>query len=154
MSPSSAADILLSLRATLRGSASDDDLLVAAAASSRALPDDYVSFLRASDGAEGRIGKNYLQIFSAKQAAETTTGFAAFVPSLFFFASDGAEGLFAFDLRDEDRHVVITHTDDLNSEGLVRVAKSFTSFLRFLQGGSWSEFWFAERTRMSHRSQS
>jgi hypothetical protein len=63
------------------------------------------------------------QISAARSAAEITAAFAQFVPGLFFFASDGAAGLFAFDLRDEARRVAITHMDDLNVEGLVHAAE-------------------------------
>ncbi len=113
----------------------------------RALPDDYVTFLRASDGAEGWIGENFVQIAPARQAAETTEAFANFVAGLFFFAGDGAAGLFAFDLRNDDRRIVITHADDLNLQGLVYAAGSFTEFLVFLDRTNWSNFWFEERSR-------
>ena len=134
-------------RVELRNPGAPEDIQFALSAAARPLPEDYLAFLRASDGAEGWIGKNYLQVAGARSAAETTMAFAQWVPGLFFFASDGAEGLFAFDLRDDGRRVAITHTDDLELEGLVYAAESFTTFLGFLQHTDWSNFWFAERSR-------
>jgi hypothetical protein len=134
-------------RARLTVGASEESV-VAATRVAPELPGDYLAFLRASDGAEGWIGENYVQIMPARQAAETTQGFSKFVPGLFFFASDGAEALFAFDMRSKDRAVVITHTDDLDFDGLVRAADSFTAFLRFLHRTKWIGFWSGERARM------
>jgi len=133
-------------RVELRGPATQEDVQAAVSAATRPLPDDYLAFLQVSNGAEGWVGENYLQIASARDAADTTTAFAEFVPGLFFFAGDGAAGLFAFDLRDDVRRVVITHTDDLNFEGLVYAAESFTAFLRFLERTDWSKFWYEQRT--------
>jgi hypothetical protein len=144
---SDVAETLRRLDVTMREGASDEDIRATAEAAGEPLSDDYLSFLRVSNGAEGWIGENYLQLSEARQAAETTSSFSEFVPGLFFFGGDGGEGLFAFDLR-TDRGVVITHTDDLELDGLVRAAESFTAFVRFLQENDWNEFWSRERTRM------
>ena len=139
-------------RATLRAPASPGDVEVAVSAAARPLPADYVAFLRSSDGAEGWIGDNYVQIARARDAADTTTAFARFVPGLFFFAGDGAAGLFAFDLREHAGRVVITHTDGLNFEGLVCASESFTEFLLFLKREDWINFWGTERQRRNKGS--
>jgi hypothetical protein len=125
----------------LRGPARKDDLRAARSIAAGALSEDYLEFLRVSDGAEGWVGQNYVQISSARSAADTTAAFARWVPGLYFFTGDGAAGLFAFDLRDAVGRVAITHTDDLNFEGLVYVAESFTAFLGFLEDADWSKFW-------------
>jgi hypothetical protein len=132
-------------RVKLRAPASEEDVQAALSVAAGALPGDYLAFLRMSDGAEGWVGKNYLQVAPARSAAGTTTAFAQWVPGLYFFASDGAEGLFAFDLRDGARRVAITHTDDLDFEGLVYAAASFTVFLGFLEHTDWSTFWYEQR---------
>ncbi|HEX3346075.1 MAG TPA: SMI1/KNR4 family protein [Polyangiaceae bacterium] len=130
----------------LRGPVSQEDLQAALSVAAGPLPEDYLAFLRVSDGAEGWVGKNYLQISPARSAAGTTAGFAQWVPGLYFFASDGAEGLFAFDLREGTRRVALTHTDDLNFDGLVYAAESFTVFLGFLKHGDWSKVWYEQRS--------
>jgi hypothetical protein len=135
------------IQVELRDPGTPEDVQLALSAAARSLPEDCLAFLRASDGAEGWIGENYVQVARARSAAQTTTAFAQWVPGLLFFASDGAEGLFAFDLRDDARRVAITHTDDLELEGLVYAAESFTAFLGFLEHTDWSKFWFAERSR-------
>lgn len=107
------------------------------------LPGDYLAFLRSANGAEGWIGENYVQISACDEAIETTRALGEFVPGLFFFGGDGAAALFAFDLRQEGRPVVITHTDDLDFDGLVHIAASFTDFVLLLDGHDWVEIWSA-----------
>jgi hypothetical protein len=139
-------DLRLALdRVALRLPAPDVELEAFRASASKLLPDDYVRFLRAADGGEGWIGENYIQIASAREAAETTRGLERFVPGLFFFGGDGAAALFAFDLRDKAAPVVITHTDDLDLNGLVRIAESFSAFVRELREIKWIDRWVAGR---------
>jgi hypothetical protein len=130
------------VRVELRDPARQEDLDAAVSVAGGSLPEDYLAFLRVSDGAEGWVGNNYLQIAPARSAAGTTAAFSECVPGLYFFANDGAEGLFAFDLRDGARRVAITHTDDLDFEGLVYAGESFTVFLGFLEHANWSKFWY------------
>lgn len=139
-------------RLQLRGPASQEDLEAALSAAPGPLPEDYLAFLRVSDGAEGWVGENYVQIAPARSAADTTAAFARWVPGLYFFAGDGAAGLFAFDLRDGAGRVAITHTDDLNLEGLVYAATSFNVFLGFLEHTDWSKFWYEQRAGRRARS--
>lgn len=133
-------------RVELRSPAPQEDVYVALSSASGSLPEDYLAFLRVSDGAEGFVGNNYLQIFSARSAATATTAFSEFGRGLYFFASDGAEGLFAFDTRNGAHRVAITHTDDLELDGLVYAAESFTDFLGFLEHADWSKFWYEQRS--------
>ncbi len=130
-------------RVTLRGPATDAEVVAAVGAS---LPEDYVAFLRVSDGGEGWIGNHFIEISGLSQAMDTTKGFAEFIPDLFFFGSDGAEAGFAFDMRDAAKAVVITHFEELDMNGVVRLADSFTKFLQFLRDESWSEVWAKFRT--------
>lgn len=132
-------------RMKLRAGASDEEVRAAMAVGAWRLPDDYLLFLRASDGAEGWVGENYLHAFRAGEAAETTKSFGEFVRGIFFFASDGSEALFGFDLRTATPKVVIAHTDEMDFEGLVTLAESFTAFIIFLSAHDWMSFWSAMR---------
>jgi hypothetical protein len=105
------------------------------------LPNDYLAFLRWRNGAEGAIGPNYLVILSAEEIAEDPYPWEAFVPDVFFIASDGGEALFGFDTRIRPMPIVITHQDDLDPAGFVAIAASFTAFLEFLSEHDWIEFW-------------
>ncbi|HWL85433.1 MAG TPA: MGMT family protein [Polyangiaceae bacterium] len=83
----------------LKAGAAEEDVDAVTFAGPWTLLSDYLAFVPMSDGAEGWVGENYIQIARLRQAAETTKAFAEFVPGLFFSADDGSAGLFAFDLR-------------------------------------------------------
>jgi hypothetical protein len=59
-------------RVEFRPPASSVALSELASAAATPLPDDYLAFLGFANGAEGWIGKNYVQISSCAEAIETT----------------------------------------------------------------------------------
>lgn len=109
------------------------------------LPADYLAFLRWTNGADGDIGKNYVQVWPAEEITSDPYPFEEFVPGLLFIASDGGSGLFGFDTRMHPMPIVIIHRDDLDLDYLVVAAPSFTAFLEFLTTQSWSDYWYKER---------
>jgi cell wall assembly regulator SMI1 len=121
--------------------ATEDKLQQLQASLPRSLPDDYLAFLRWSDGAEGVIGPNYIQLWAVETVSAMVHAHEEFVPGLLFIASDGGAGLFAYDLRQATMPIVITHTDDLDLATLVPLAPSFGSFLEFLVRQDWSAYW-------------
>jgi SMI1 / KNR4 family (SUKH-1) len=121
--------------------ATDDMLQRLQAAVPHPLPDDYSAFLRWSDGAEGDIGSNYIQLWSVERVATPADVYQEFVPGLLFIAGDGGAGLFGYDLRQTPSPIVVTHTDDLDLATLVTVAPSFCAFLDFLAKHDWIAFW-------------
>lgn len=110
------------------------------------LPADYLAFLRWTNGADGDIGTNYVQVWSAEEITSDPYPFEEFVPGLLFIAGDGAAALFGFDSRMHPMPIVITHRDDLDLEDLVVAAPSFTAFLEFLATQSWNDYWYNEQT--------
>src|SRR5262249_27147969 len=77
------------------------------------LPDDYVEFLRASDGAEGFItGNEYLLLYPSceliKGNVEDDYWRNEFAPGLTLFGSDGGGTAYAFDTRLPDFPIVDT----------------------------------------------
>ena len=110
------------------------------------LPADYLEFLRWTNGADGDIGRNYVQVWSAEEITSDPYPFEEFVPGLLFIAGDGGAALFGFDSRIHPMPIVITHHDDLDLEYLVVAAPSFTAFLEFLTKQDWNDYWYNERT--------
>jgi len=110
------------------------------------LPADYLAFLRWANGAEGDIGRNYVQLWSVEEITSDPYPFEEFVPGLLFIAGDGGAGLFGFDSRMHPMPIVITHHDDLDLECLVVAAPSFTAFLEFLTKQDWIDYWYHQRT--------
>lgn len=100
------------------------------------LPQDYVDFLRQSNGAEGFVGNSYLILFAAEaidpinQAASVDK----FAPGLTIFGSDGGGKSYAFDMRREDVAIVEFFDMDIGDEEPVFCATSFSGFLRYLEG--------------------
>jgi hypothetical protein len=105
-----------------------------------ALPDDYLAFLRWSNGADGDIGDNYIQIWSAQDIASDPYPYEDLEPNILFVAGDGGAALFGFDTRVQPMRVVLTHHLDLGDELLIPIAPSFMAFLEFLSTRSWIEF--------------
>jgi hypothetical protein len=109
------------------------------------LPDDYIAFLRWSNGAEGEIGPNYIVIWSAEEIEQDPYPWEEVIPGILFITSDGAEAVFGFDTRVHPMPIVISHQDDLDLSGLVLLAPSFSAFLTFLAQHDWTEYWFNAR---------
>lgn len=69
-----------------------------------ALPADYVELLRYTNGCEGFIGENYIMLYEASYVRDF--GIRQFLPSLLYFASDGAGEGFAFVLDEVGMPIV------------------------------------------------
>ena len=98
------------------------------------LPNDYVDFLRVSNGAEGFVGSSYLILFAA-EAIESINQAAAvdrLAPGLIIFGSDGGGKSYAFDTRREEVTIVEFFDMDIGDEEPTVCAKSFTGFLKHL----------------------
>jgi hypothetical protein len=95
-------------------------------------PDDYLDFMRDSNGAEGNVGeKAYLAIYSIQEMRERNAASQAIEPLLFFFGSNrGGEG-YAFDLSRADKQIIAIAQDDLDR---TYAADMGTSLLEFLEG--------------------
>src|SRR5690349_5180965 len=105
-----------------------------------AVPDDYLTFLGWSNGAEGWIGPNYIAFFPAEAVAENAWAgyvYEEFLPGLWLIGGDGGEAYFAFDTRSQPMPIVVFHGDDMEFEGLVTMAPSFAAFVEFLATEDW-----------------
>jgi hypothetical protein len=101
------------------------------------LPGDYLAFLAWSNGGEGSVGDNYLQVWSAERITRDPYPYGKWVPGLLFVASDGGEALFALDTSRAPMPVVVTNSDDLEPEGVVELAPSFLAFIELLEQFDW-----------------
>lgn len=131
--------ILVASMKTERG-ATEDDIETLQRRVGHPLPDEYLAFLRLSNGAEGQTGPNYLCLYSSTYIASDPFPYAEFVPGLLFIADTGGGGLFAFDLRAENFPVVITDHDDLDLDRLATLNVTFLGFLEFMSTTDWRQY--------------
>lgn len=123
------------LRVSGRASGSSEGSLAALSAATRSLPDDYLNFLRISNGAEGPIGsKNYLVLWSIEELEQTNVeyGTSEFAPGLVLVGTDGGNTGYGFDCRVPPYKVVEVQLAGMNWDDAKQVADTFTSFVRVL----------------------
>jgi len=92
----------------LNEGASDEAIQAAMSALGHALPDDYVRFLRGSDGGEGFVGEQYLILWRAEELSQFNAEYevAQDAPGLLLFGSNGGGEGYGFDTRDSSMKVV------------------------------------------------
>jgi len=92
--------------------ASHEDLQQLAGRLGCAVPDDYVEFLRLSNGAEGFVGRDeYIALYSIEDIIKANVEeefWREYVPGLLLFCSNGGGTAYAFDRRTPDMPVVDT----------------------------------------------
>ncbi|OYU37483.1 MAG: hypothetical protein CFE33_20680 [Pseudorhodobacter sp. PARRP1] len=109
-----------------------DDLM---AASGNSLPDDYLSFLSMSNGGEGPLSIDPLNLVldDAAFVAETMRAgtFATFFPGLIVIGSNGAGEAIAFDFRRGEANGIVYFdvTNSDLSESIQPLAASFTELM-------------------------
>lgn len=100
------------------------------------LPNQYIEFMLASNGAEGNIGTNsYLAIWSAEQIVQLNEEYAVneFTPGLVYFGSDGGGMAYAFDKRENDPPVVVEFPfESIHIEDAKLCGKTFVEFLEYM----------------------
>ncbi len=97
-------------------------------------PEDYISFMLTSNGAEGSIGTNgYVRFWPVEELVEGNDGYGVreFAPGFVLFGSDGGGEAFAFDTRGEQLTLVeIPFIPMTADEALVR-GNTFLEFLEY-----------------------
>lgn len=97
------------------------------------LPNEYKSFMRFSNGAEGSIGKNsYVALWSLDEIVELNKEYNEFVPGLVLFASDGGNTAYAFDKRTPEISVVEVPFIPMDLDEVEKCGKTFDDFLYYL----------------------
>ncbi len=102
----------------------------------RRLPDEYVAFLRKSNGAEGPIGDYYLQLWPVQELEHLNAAYSVdeFAPGLLLFGSDGGDTAFAFDTRTPDMAIVKVPFVGMGLEETRPCSQTFYGFLEYLSG--------------------
>lgn len=100
------------------------------------LPLDFVSFMFYSNGAEGKIGDNYLVIWDINKIMSNNKDYdvETFVPGLLLFGSDGGGEAFGFDYRKEPPVIVKIPFIGMNWKLAIKVSNNFLEFLMLMKG--------------------
>ncbi|MEP7340526.1 MAG: SMI1/KNR4 family protein [Acidobacteriota bacterium] len=98
------------------------------------LPDDYISFLRCSNGGEGELGIQpwWFRVWTAEEVLEANRGYEVQtnIPGFFGFGSSGGGELLAFDARAPKRWpVFMIPFIVMDEKDAVRIADDFSSFV-------------------------
>lgn len=95
-------------------------------------PDDYLAFMRKSNGAEGAVGATgYLQLWPLDQLATWNEAYAVdeFASGIVLFGSDGGNEAYAF-VQDDDRvRIVGVPLIGMSWNDAVVLGESFREFL-------------------------
>ena len=116
----------------LNPGASEDILRAATQSLGVELPFDYRKFLQTSNGGEGFLGQNYLQLWRAEDLKPRNDGYevARFAPGFLLIGSNGGGEAFAFDVTERPWKVVQVPFMDLGDPRYTtELARSFTAFL-------------------------
>ncbi|KVO88110.1 cell wall assembly protein [Burkholderia ubonensis] len=95
------------------------------------LPDDYLTFLRKSDGGEGFLGRDYLILWRAEDIVKFNREYEVdeYAPGLLIFGSNGGGEAYAFDTRVNPMQVVQVPFIGMDLADAIPVAESFSSLL-------------------------
>jgi hypothetical protein len=98
------------------------------------LPAQYKSFMQHSNGGEGFIGDNYLEIWPVEEIRNNNEELLVeeFAPGLLLFGGDGANELYAFDARDANMPVIKVPMIGMSHEDIKFCSNTFLGFLRLL----------------------
>lgn len=94
-------------------------------------PDDYVSFLRETNGAIGTIaGEKYVQFWKAEELIKINKNYSEFTPDFFLIATDG--GGTGFAIRRKEGTFVAFPLIGADEDTIEDVGKVFREFLAYL----------------------
>jgi len=106
------------------------------AASKFHLPEEYLSFLRQTNGGEGSVGEGgaYAIFWKLEELNELNDAYQVeeFAPGLFLFGSNGGGEAFAFDGRNEPGRIVKVPFVGMELDSVRLIAPNFDEFLEEL----------------------
>jgi hypothetical protein len=119
-----------------QGPASEDALRSLADAAWVTLPDDYVAFMRHSNGGEGPVGHSYLEVWPVEEVVRRNSeyGVVEFLPEVMLFGSSLGGVGYGFANQEKNVAVVEVPFDSMDPQSVIRRGSSFTEFLAFLAG--------------------
>lgn len=97
-------------------------------------PKEYVNFLLHSNGGEGPIGDNYLQLWKVEELIENSEGYSVeeFAPGLLIIGSNGGDTAYCIDTRSKEMPFVSMPFIGMDLEQVELCESTFTKFLDFL----------------------
>lgn len=121
-----------------KAGASDDKIQNAFVRVGDQLPKDYLSLLRFSNGVEGRIGNQYLILWSIEEIIPLNEAYEIdeFAPGLMLFGSDGGDLAYAFDLRHQQPEIVEVPFIGMDLESVKYLSKDIIGFFEVLENRS------------------
>jgi hypothetical protein len=98
------------------------------------VPDDFINFLKFSNGAEGKIGNHYLVIWRVQDLFTLNQSYAVekFAPGFFLIGSDGGDEGYGYDFRDKKLSIVNIPFIDMHWINAKIMSDDFLGFLRTL----------------------
>jgi hypothetical protein len=100
----------------------------------RTLPEDYLGFIRTSDGGEGFIGRNYLILWKIGELKQFNLEYEVdqYASGLLLFGSNGGGVGYAFDTRDGLMRIVRVPFVGMDLRYARPVAETFSTMLEKL----------------------
>lgn len=117
--------------------ASNEAFTELSAATGLMVPEEYLAFMRVSNGAEGFVGEGgYLLLWPIQKLVKHNRDYAVGerAPGLFLFGSDGGGEAYAFDTRRRDMPIVDVPFVGMSLEHVRPCGRSFLEFLQHLSG--------------------
>jgi hypothetical protein len=95
------------------------------------LPDDYLNFVRETNGCEGFAGEWYLMLWPIEQLEQLNREYEAqeYVPDVLLFGSDGGGEALGFRRSGVQSDIVITPWIGMSPELCIKIADSFTELI-------------------------
>jgi hypothetical protein len=119
---------------TRNGQVSLTDIQMIEQAVNCPLPEEYRAVMRASNGGEGFMGKQYLVLWKAEDILRRNKECEVeeYAPGLLLFGSNGAGEGFAFDLRDKKMPIVVVPFIGMSLKDTITLSQTFFGFLERL----------------------
>jgi hypothetical protein len=92
------------------------------------LPDDYVAFMKSSNGGEGEVGSAWIEIWPVERVGDDPEASPPY-EEVALFAGDGGNTIYGFD-RFRDGEIVEGDWIGLSRDELIPHGKTLTEFLR------------------------
>lgn len=101
------------------------------------LPQDYLAYIQQNNGFDGMIQNEYVSLWKFENLEENNKGYGVeeTAPGLFLFGSNGGGEALGFDLRTDEKRIVLVPFIPLRWEDAIVVGTDFTDFLHRLENG-------------------
>ena len=95
------------------------------------LPDDYIAFLRTTNGGEGNIGSAHVRFWGIEELLPMTEQYKIkqYMPGVLAFGTDGGGEAIAFDTRQRIWSVIVVEFTVLTFEDSIQIGTSFSDFV-------------------------